>query len=184
MVGKDRLFPVKEAGHLDSKFRKWAQNPEKILKNVVKEGMIALDFGCGTGFFTIRIAEMVGESGKVIAVDVQEGMLEKLRGKIKGGEIEKRIMVRKNEKDKIGISEKVDFVLAFYVLHEVTTPNQILEEIYSILKPNGHLFLVEPKLFHVSKKAFKETEKKAISIGFLAIERPRILLSRAILFTR
>jgi len=184
-MGKnERICPVEKAGHLESRFRKWGQNPNKILRNYVKEGMTALDLGCGGGFFSIPMAEIVGESGKLIAVDVQEGMLEKLKNKIKGKEIEKRIMLHKNEEDEIGISEKADFILAFYVLHEVPNQNKFLEEIYAILKPNGNFFLVEPKLFHVSKKAFKETERKAISIGFSPIERPRIFLSRAILFTK
>lgn len=180
----ERICPVEKAGHLESRFRKWAQNPNKILRNYVKEGMTALDLGCGSGFFSIPMAEIVGESGKLIAVDVQGGMLEKLKNKIKGKEIEKRIMLHNNEKDEIGISEKADFILAFYVLHEVPNQNKFLEEIYAILKTNGNFFLVEPKLFHVSKKAFKETERKAISIGFSPIERPRIFLSRAILFTK
>jgi len=185
IMGKnERICPVEKAGHLESRFRKWSQNPNKILRNYVKEGMTALDLGCGVGFFSIPMAEMVGESGKLIAVDVQEGMLEKLKNKIKGKEVEKRIMLHKNEEDEIGISEKTDFILAFNVLHEVPNQNKFLEEIYAILKTNGNFFLVEPKLFHVSKKAFKETERKAISIGFSPIEKPRIFLSRAILFTK
>lgn len=184
MAKNERVFPIDEAKHLESRFRKWTQNPEKILRNYIEEGMIILDIGCGTGFFTIPMAEIVGESGKVIAVDIQQGMLEKVRMKIKGKDIENRIIFHKNEQDKIGVTEKVDFILAFYVLHEVPDENQFLEEIFSILKPNGRFYLVEPKLFHVSRKDFKKTEEKAVSIGFLSIDRPRIFLSRAILFSR
>jgi len=50
-----------------------------------------LDLGCGPGFFSVEMAEMVGASGKVIAVDMQEGMLRKLESKIQGTEIENEL---------------------------------------------------------------------------------------------
>lgn len=180
----DRVCPVEKAGHLESRLRKWTQNPEKIFGSYVREGLTALDLGCGTGFFSIPMAEMIGESGRLIAVDVQEGMLEKFRDKIRGKDIEKRITLIRNEEDRIGISEEVDFILAFYVLHEVPDQNRYLEEIYAILKPKGNFLLVEPKMFHVSKRDFKATENEAVAIGFSPIERPRIFLSRAILFSK
>ena len=95
------------------------QNPNKILKKHIKEGMTVLDIGCGSGFFSTEIAKMVGDSGKVIAVDLQEGMLKLLKTKIQGTEIEKRIRLHKCEERTIDISEKVDFALAFYMVHEV-----------------------------------------------------------------
>lgn len=72
---KNRVCPVERAGSLDNIFRRWLQNPWKILRPYIKEGMTVLDFGCGPGYFTIAMAQMVGTSGWVIAVDLQEGML-------------------------------------------------------------------------------------------------------------
>ena len=115
----NRICPVERSGSLDTTFRKWLQDSQKILHPYVKEGMTAVDFGCGPGFFTVDMAHMVGESGRVIAVDLQEGMLQKLREKIQGTEHEERIMLHKCEEDNIGIAEQVDFILAFYVVHEV-----------------------------------------------------------------
>ena len=71
---------------------------------------------------------MVGKNGKIYAVDLQEGMLEKLREKINGTELEERIILHKCEEDKIGLSEQVDFVLAFYMVHELTTPDVFFKE--------------------------------------------------------
>ena len=79
---KLRVCPVERAGSLDSKLRKWFQNPSKILAPFIKEGMKVLDVGCGPGFFSIEIAKMVGKNGKVFSADLQEGMLQKLRNKI------------------------------------------------------------------------------------------------------
>ena len=185
MGGKNkRVCPVKIAGGLDNRIRKILQNPEKILKNRIEEGMIVLDLGCGPGFFSVEMAKMVGKSGEIIAVDLQEGMLSILKNKIQGTEIENRIKLHKCQEDIIGISEKVDFVLAFYMFHEVPNQKKLLEEIKSILKPNGNILIVEPKLFHVSKQAFEKTIKKAEEIGFKIADRPKVVLSRAVVLRK
>jgi ubiquinone/menaquinone biosynthesis C-methylase UbiE len=181
MENRNRVCPVEIAGSLDSKIRRWLQNPVKILKPYVKKGIKALDIGCGPGFFTIAIAELIGENGKVIAADLQEGMLQKLNKKIRGTELEKRVKPHKCEKDKIGLSEKVDFILAFYMVHEVPNQQEFLRELKSLLNDNGTIFIVEPKLFHVSKKAFKETLRKAESAGLKPFEYPKLPFSWAVL---
>lgn len=185
MDGKDEhVCPVEKAGGLDSGIRKIVQSPRKILGNYAREGMTVLDLGCGPGFFSVEMAKMVGASGKVIAVDLQEGMLQKLKNKIQGTEIEKRIKLHKCDGYKIGITEKVDLVLAFYMFHEVPDQKKFLEEIKSMLKPNGEVFIVEPKFFHVSKQAFEETMNMAKEIGFTPIERPKVFLSRAVVLRK
>ena len=176
----ERVCPVEIADHLDGRFRRWAQNPKKILGDYVEDGMTVLDVGCGSSFFSVEMANMVGNFGKVIAADLQKGMLEILKNRIKGTEIERRIMLHKCEEERIGLSEKVDFTLAFYMIHEVPDQKNFFEEIMSILKPNGRFLIVEPKFFHVSKKEFENTVKNATDLGFKPITRPRVFLSRAI----
>ncbi|MEA3294918.1 MAG: methyltransferase domain-containing protein [Euryarchaeota archaeon] len=173
------VCPVENAKGLDNIFRKLVQNPKKILKDYVKEGMTVLDVGCGPGFFSVEMADMVGESGSVIAADLQQGMLEKVEKKIKGTYIENRIELHKCEKDRIGITTKVDHILAFYMVHEVPDMDKFLAEMYSILKPGGSFFIIEPA-FHVSKKAFEETVNRACAIGFKEIKRPGMILSKAV----
>ena len=181
--GNKRVCPVERAGSLDNKIRRWLQNPQKILRPYLKEGMTVLDLGCGPGFFSIDMAQMVGRSGRVIASDLQEGMLQKLRGKIHGTELEDRITLHKCEENKIGVSENVDFVLAFYIVHEVPNQEEFFNEIGSILKPNGKVFIVEPP-FHVSKTAFEETIRKARDAGFTTVERPKVLLSKTVILKK
>ncbi len=139
--------------------------------------MTVLDLGCGPGFFSIDMAKMVGDSGRVVASDLQEGMLQKLRDKIQGTELEERITLHKCEENKIGLPENVDFILAFYMVHEIPNQNEFFNEIESLLKPNGQVFIVEPP-FHVSKSAFEETIRKARNAGFTLVERPKVLLSK------
>ncbi len=180
---KNRVCPVERAGGLDNRIRRWLQSPQKILKPYIKEGMTVLDMGCGPGFFSIDLAQMVGNSGRVIACDLQEGMLEKLRDKVKGTEYEGRIIPHKCEENKIGVSEKVDFVLAFYMVHEVPNQEKFFSEIAALLKPNGQVFLAEPP-FHVSRRAFEETIRKAQDAGLRPVERPKVLLSKAVILKK
>ena len=162
---RNRVCPVELAGSLDNRFRRLLQNPYKILSPYVKEGMIVLDIGCGPGYFSIEMANLVGKNGKVIAADLQEGMLWKVNDKIKGTELEKIIQLHKTEKDKINVLQKVDFILVFYMLHEVPGKENFFKELKNILSENGKLLIVEPP-FHVSKKAFESTMNLAKNIGF------------------
>jgi ubiquinone/menaquinone biosynthesis C-methylase UbiE len=180
---KKRVCPVKRAGSLDNRFRRWVQDPWKILGPYIREGMTVLDLGCGPGFFTMDIAWMVGRSGRVIASDLQEGMLRIIRDKICGTELEGRIILHQCREDRIGVAEKVDFALAFYMVHEVPDQEQFYHEIESILKPGGQLFVVEPPL-HVSRKAFAETINAARSAGLTPAQRPKVLLSKAVLLRK
>jgi FkbM family methyltransferase len=175
-----RVCPVERAGSLDNRIRRWVQDPGKILGPYVSEGMTVLDIGCGPGFFSVEMAQLVGESGRVIAADLQEGMLEKLRNKIQGTELEQRITLHKCPESGIGVSDKVDFVLAFYVVHEIPNQHEFLAEIRSTLKPDGLVLIVEPPL-HVSKRAFEETIGKARDAGLTPVERPRVFLSKAVI---
>ena len=82
-----RVCPVEYAGGLDNRIRRLLQNPVKILQPYIRSGMTFLDIGCGAGFFSIAAASLLKGSGKVIAADLQDGMLEKIRQKIKGTEL-------------------------------------------------------------------------------------------------
>ncbi|NOY22761.1 MAG: class I SAM-dependent methyltransferase [Acidobacteria bacterium] len=179
----NRICPVERAGSLDTRIRRWTQNPQRILGPYIEEGMTALDIGCGPGFFSVDMARMVGKSGRVIASDLQEGMLQKVRDKIRGTELEERITLLLCKENKIGVSEQVDFVLLFYVVHEVPDKESLFNEITTILRPNGQVFMVEPP-FHVSKKAFEDTIKKANDAGLTVVERPRLFLNKAVLLKK
>ena len=174
-----QVCPVALSGSLDNSIRRWLQNPQKILRPYITEGMTVLDVGCGPGFFTIEMARMVGKSGRVIAADMQEGMLQKVKEKVKGTELEERILLHKCGEDKIGVFEPVDFVLLFYMVHEVPNQEHFFNEIRTILKPHGQVLIVEPP-FHVSKSAFEETVRIAADAGLIIVERPTVFFSRSV----
>ena len=142
--------------------------------------MTALDIGCGPGVFSVEMAKMVGTSGCVVAADLQEGMLQILKTKIHGTPFEKTIELHKCEEERIGVSGKFDFILTFYMVHEVPDKTAFFEEVKSLLKDNGRFLIVEPN-FHVSKKKFNKMMETLVSLGFQTVEMPKIFFSRSVL---
>ncbi len=180
---KNPVCPIERSGSLDNRIRRWLQNPRKILNPYVKEGMTVLEVGCGPGFFTIDLARMVGNNGRVVAADLQEGMLQKLKEKIQGSEVEHRIILHKCADDKIGVSEKFDFIFLFYMVHEVPNKKAFFNELSSVLKTNGKIYVVEPP-FHVSKKDFEESIVKANLSGLIVEARPKLFPNKTALFKK
>jgi ubiquinone/menaquinone biosynthesis C-methylase UbiE len=174
------VCPAEFAGSLDNSLRRFFQNPREILKPYISSGMTVMDLGCGPGFFTIEIAKMLHDSGKVIAADLQEGMLGKVARKIKGSMLEQRVEIHKCEDNNIGVTEKADFILAFWMVHEVPDQERLFKELKIILKPGGKIFIIEPK-WHVTQGAFEEMTIVINKAGFEIAERPKVFFSRAVL---
>ncbi|MBN1397989.1 MAG: methyltransferase domain-containing protein [Bacteroidetes bacterium] len=181
--GKNRVCPVEMAGSLDSRIRRWLQNPQRILSPYIKEGMTVLDIGCGPGFFSVEMAKMVGSGGRVISADLQEGMLLKVKAKIQGTRLEERIKLVKCDRDKTNISDKFDFGLAFYVVHEIPDKESLFKELKSALNQKGRILIVEPKWFHVSKKDFLQTTDHAKNAGFDINKGPALPFSWSAILT-
>lgn len=173
------LHPIEEASALDSRFRLFFQNPRKILKKHVRPGMTVLDLGCGTGYFTLEIAKLLNNRGKVIAADVQKGMLDILQQKLQNSELYRLIDIYQTKENSLSLSEKVDFVLAFYSFHEMKYIDSIISDLKRIVKPETKILISEQKL-HVSRNAFSEIISKMKNNGFEICERPKIFFSRTV----
>jgi ubiquinone/menaquinone biosynthesis C-methylase UbiE len=184
-VSKDKqpyVCPVIFAGTLDNFFRRLAHDPGKILEPYIRPGMTVLDLGCGPGYFTVEIARLAGEKGRVIAADIQQGMLDRVTNRIKNTELEKRVETHLCQSDKTGIVLKLDFVLAFWMVHEVPDQRRLFEELKSMLLPGGRILVIEP-IFHVTGRAFKNTILHIQTAGLTIIETPKISISRSVLLT-
>ena len=162
----------------DNLIRKLFHNPENILAPYVHEGDTVLDVGPGMGYFSIPLARMVGDKGKVIAADVQAPMLAALRKRVKKQGLEGRIVPHLCKSDSIDIREPIDFALAFWMVHEAPDQNKLFLEIKLLLKPEGKLLMAEPTI-HVTRSKFEETLKRAGEAGFIVTETPKIFMSRA-----
>lgn len=164
---------------IDNCLRCRIHNPVRIVGPYVKLGMRVMDVGCGMGMFSVAMAKMVGVQGRVIAVDLQQKMLDALRRRATSAGIDDRIRLHRCEKDRLGMEEPVDFVLAFAMMHEVPDQQRLLREIHFCLKPAGRLLLAEPRI-HVSGKAFEKTIATAEKVGLHGIEEPRVRFCRAV----
>jgi ubiquinone/menaquinone biosynthesis C-methylase UbiE len=167
----------------DNIFRNLIHNPYKILSPYIKVGDTILDIGPGMGYFTIPMAKMTGAEGRVIAADIQERMLLALKRRAENAGVDKRVIVHLSSPDSLAIKEKVDFILAFWMVHEVPDKKRFLSELFSVLKDNGAFLLAEPAI-HVTKANFAETVNLAVQAGFIICAQPEIFLSRTVLLVK
>ncbi len=165
----------------DNPLRPLVHDPYKMLRGLVRPGQTAIDLGCGMGYFSIALARMVGENGRVIAVDLQTKMLERVERRAQRAGLERRIRVHQCRPDRLGVAEPADFILAFWMVHEVRDVDGFMVQIRTLLKPTGHLLIVEPKL-HVSADSFIKTVDAASANGLRFCPSPDVRLSRAALF--
>jgi ubiquinone/menaquinone biosynthesis C-methylase UbiE len=133
------------------------------------------------GYFSIPLARMVGNTGKVIAADVQPEMLRALWMRAKRVGVEHQIITHLCKADSLGLNTQVDFVLAFWMVHELPNPFLFFKEIRSLLSLSGRFLLSEP-ILHVNQAMFEKTVKTAESCGLTLMEKPKISLSRSALF--
>jgi ubiquinone/menaquinone biosynthesis C-methylase UbiE len=164
----------------DNPLRRRLQDPEKVLGGLVKEGQTVYDIGCGMGYFSLTLARMVGQAGKVICVDLQKEMLVAARRRAEQAGLVDRITFKQCTEQSLLLDARADFALTFWMVHEVPDKDRFLKEIHTALKPGGNLFLVEPKL-HVSRQDFDNTVAIAKSVGFQVAAEPKVPMSMAVL---
>ena len=138
----------------DNPLRALFHKPEQIFTHLVKEGMTVADIGCGMGYFSIGLARLVGDGGRVIAADIQKKMLEVMEERARSAGVRDIIRPHLCKEKEIGITQPVDFALAFWMVHETPDKKQFLQEISAILKDSGLLLITEPKLHVFNNKLF------------------------------
>jgi len=177
----DHICPWWLAYTFDNPLRLFFHKPAKMLGPYVDKGMTVLDVGCGMGFFSIGLARLVGESGSVISADVQEKMLRILHRRSQKAGVADIIRLHPCEPGNLGIDTPVDFVLAFWMVHEVPDPGIFFLQIRSCLKSQGSLLIAEPR-FHVSSERFQEILGEARASGLNSYDTPLIKFSHSAVF--
>ena len=168
---------------IDNRLRRWLHNPEQIVGPYVKPGMTAIDVGCGMGLFSIAMAKLVGNQGRVIAVDLQQKMLDALQRRAERAGVADRIQLHKCEQNRLGVDTQADFALAFAMVHEVPDQRRLLAEIHGCLKPGGKVLIAEPRI-HVPGRAFAEMVARANDVGLQLTEQPKVRWCRAVVFEK
>ena len=182
----ERVCPVWIGYLLLSPLRKLFQNPNKILRPYVKNGMKVMDVGCAMGYFSLELANLVGANGKVFCVDMQEKMLDVLKKRAGKVNLLERIETRLCSQESLGLDdlkENLDFVLAFAMVHEVPDAVPFMKEVSGTIKRKGYLLISEPA-GHVTENDFNKTISIAGQNNLRVIERPKIKGSISALFQK
>jgi precorrin-6B methylase 2 len=112
----------------------------------LKPGDVVCDMGCGNGFYTLKMARLVGEEGRVLAVDIQPEMLHMLDLRAKRAKVANVEPIQSTPIDPKLPKGEVDLILLVDVYHEFAYPEQMLESMRESLKPTGRVALVEYRL--------------------------------------
>jgi ubiquinone/menaquinone biosynthesis C-methylase UbiE len=153
---------------LASPIRKLLANPRHILAPYVHEGMTVLEPGPGMGFFTLEMARLVGPGGRIVAVDIQQEMLDALKRRAGRKNVAERIELRLAGPQGMKIDDlngKMDLVVAFAVVHEMPDAKAFFRDAYAALKRSGKLLFAEPAN-HIDEAEFATSLQHARDAGF------------------
>lgn len=162
------------------------ENPKRLLKDYVKQGMTVLDVGCGSGYFSLGMSRLVGPTGQVVSVDTKTEAIAALRKKAEQAGLSRRIGARVCSKKDLELGEmngKVDFALAVYVLHHASDAARLMSNVYRALKPGGKFLVVEPK-HHASADEREVVEAGARQAGFVLSGYPKLKRDWAVTFVK
>lgn len=142
---KRQIAPIcSDADWLMRPERDASEQPERVLDALkIREGATVADVGAGVGYFTWRLAKRVGPKGKVIAVDLQQKMLDRMAEDLKRRNIANVEMVLGGVRDPHLPEGAVDLALLVDVYHEFSEPEEMVSHIRKALRPDGKLVLVE-----------------------------------------
>jgi|GEM_PF-325834 len=147
VIKKRQIAPVMSVAHADwlvRPERDVQEQPDRVVKKLqIPEGGTVVDLGAGVGYFTWRLAKAVGDEGKVIAVDIQPGMIDRLRETLEERGVTNVEPVLGSEENPNLPEDAVDLVLVVDVYHELQQPEQTMEYVRRSLKPDGRLVVIE-----------------------------------------
>jgi len=124
--------------------REKTEMPDRLLDALeIKPGMTVADVGAGIGYFSWRIARRVGPEGRVLAVEIQPEMLERLGVEMRKRNISNVRSILGTPVDPILPAQSVDLVLMVDVYHEFRHPEEMVAKIRKSLKQDGRMVVVE-----------------------------------------
>jgi demethylmenaquinone methyltransferase/2-methoxy-6-polyprenyl-1,4-benzoquinol methylase len=126
---------------MESRLRQWLFDPVKTLRGAdIQPGQTVLEVGCGTGFFTIPAAQLIGDQGCLVAMDALSDYVERVSKKVQSADLKNVHVVKRDALDTGLEAVSIDTVLLFGVLPWPALPlNRLLPEMHRVLKPDGNL---------------------------------------------
>lgn len=128
---------------MESRLRRLIHDPVKILHGAdIQPGQTVLEVGSGTGFFTLPAAHLIGDHGRLIAMDPLAAYVERLTARVAAAGFHNVQVLKRDALDTGLDAASIDTVLLFGVLPFPTLPlNRLLPEMHRVLRPNGALAL-------------------------------------------
>ena len=178
---------------LDRPEREEEEHPAKVLDSLdLHPGEVVADLGAGSGYFTFRIAPKVGGTGRVVAVEIQEAMLNTLRARaatMKSTNVE---VVQGSEIDPHLPVSGIDLVLLVDVYHELAYPFEVMTKVREALKPGGRVVFVEyrkedpaVRIKEVHKMSVRQLESEMNAVGLVRVRTVETLpLQHIVIFER
>jgi predicted methyltransferase len=146
--GREYAWPMGVAGApwLERGEREAEEAPSRALPLLkVVPGEVVADVGAGSGYFTERLSRLVGPTGRVYATDIQQGMLDLLKGRVGRAKLENVTLILSDPVDPKLPPNAIDMILMVDVYHELGAPQTVLGHLRNALKPSGRLVLIEYK---------------------------------------
>jgi SAM-dependent methyltransferase len=139
------------------------ERPDEVIAAMgLKDGDVAVDMGCGTGFFARRMAKAVAPTGKVYGVDIQPEFLEMLKDFCEEEGISNVVPVLGDEDDPKLPKGGIDWILLVDVYHEFQEPEPMLAKMLESLKPDGKIALVEYRLLGDTAEHIKVEHRMSV----------------------
>jgi protein-L-isoaspartate O-methyltransferase len=154
---------VEGAAWLDRPEREAEEAPSKAIAALnIRPGAVVADVGAGSGYYTARLARAVGPTGKVVATDLQPGMLDIIRSKVARDRLTNVEVVQGRADDPVLPAAAFDLILMVDVYHELASPQLFVRKLKEALKPDGRLVLIEFRL-EDPRVPIREEHKMSVS---------------------
>lgn len=167
----------------ENPLRRALQRPEAALSPHVEIGMTCLEVGCGLGTFTLPLARLTGVDGRVIAVDVKEPLLARVRRRAERAGLAQQVQTVCAPIEELNVDCSLDFVLAMWSMHETDDPGRAARRIAERMRPGARVLMAEP-LWHVFRPRFWQLVGAFLEAGLQHAGAPRVRFSHAALLQK
>lgn len=178
---------------MDRPERENEERPTAVMDALeLREGEVVADLGAGSGFFTLRMAPKVGKTGRVLAVDIQDEMLDAIRRRALALKVTNVEEVKAGETDPGLPANGVDLVLMVDVYHELAYPFEVMTRVRQALKHDGRVVFVEYRkedprvpIKEVHKMSVDQLEKEMKVVGLTRLRTVETLpLQHIVIFEK
>lgn len=176
------VMPYHYVHHLNRWGRELLEYPDYMLSLLnIQPGMVVADVGAGIGFYTNRLARLVGPYGRVLATDIQPAMLQQLQMNAAMSGLPNNIIpVLSSHCNPNLPPNSCDLIIVVDTYHECINPPALLQGLHQALKPNGRLVLVEYRSEDNWFSNSHNDHRMSLFQAKLELESNRFILSQAI----